>query len=300
MLRLALALCLVGAAALSAPARYPAPADAVVAFRAALEADDRAALLGIFGQESEDLLFTGDAGRDADNRAALLEAWSALSRVGPTEDGAGRILYLGRGLWPFPFPIVAVGDGAWAFDAEAGRETVTLRRIGRNELDVIALLRAYVDVQAEYRRTDWDGDGVMAFAAHVISSEGARDGLYWPDAAGAPSSPVGDLVARAAAEGFSFGEEVSPPEAYLGYVYHVLRGQGPSAPGGAMAYEINGRMLAGHALIAYPAAYGETGVMTFIVGENGVIHERDLGEDTLAVAGALELFDPGPGWTPLD
>jgi hypothetical protein len=140
----------------------------------------------------------------------------------------------------------------------------------------------------------------MAFAAHVISEEGARDGLYWPDAPGAPESPVGDFVARAAAEGFSLEEEVSAPEAYLGYVYHILEGQTWAAPGGAMSYAVNGHMVAGHAMIAYPAAYGETGFMTFMVGENGVVLERDLGPDTLAIAGRIETFDPTPDWAPVE
>lgn len=289
-----------GGALAAEPARYPDPGAAVAAFRAALDTGGRDALLGVFGDAAEDLIFTGDAAEDAANRAQLLQAWSAVHRIGAAAEPNRRVLYVGPKLWPFPFEIAEGPDGLWAFDVAGGRETVLRRRIGRNELDVIALLQAYVGVQADYRRTDWDGDGVMAFAASVISADGARDGLYWPDAPGAPSSPVGDFVARAAAEGFSLDEEVEPPEAWLGYVYRILPGQGPAAPGGAMDYVVNGRMVAGHAMIAAPAAYGETGVMTFMVGENGVVFERDLGEETDAMAEAITLFDPGPGWTAVE
>jgi hypothetical protein len=293
-------LLLAGPAFAADPARFATPPEAAAAFRAALEADDRAALLVVFGNAAEDLLFTGDPDIDRDNRARVLQAFHVLNRIGPTADDARRVLYLGRNLWPFPFELARGPDGRWAFDAESGRETVIRRRIGRNELDVIALLRAYVRVQSEFRRTDWDGDGVMEFASSVISAEGARDGLYWPDAPGAPHSPVGDFVARASADGFVLGEDVEPPEAYLGYVYRILPGQGPSAPGGAMDYRVNGRMVAGHALIASPAAYGDTGIMTFLVGENGVVFERDLGQDTEAAVDAITVFDPGPGWTPVE
>jgi hypothetical protein len=294
------AILLAGGALAAEPARYADPGAAVAAFRAALDAGGREPLLGVFGDDAEDLISTGDAAEDAANRERLTQAWTELHRIGPGADPSRRVLYLGPRLWPFPFEIAQGADGLWAFDVEGGRETVLSRRIGRNELDVIDLLRAYVRVQADYRRTDWDGDGVMAFAASVISSDGARDGLYWPDEPGAPSSPVGDFVARAAAEGFSLGEDAEAPEAWLGYVYRILPGQGPAAPGGAMDYMVNGRMVAGHAMIAWPAAYGETGVMTFMVGENGVVFERDLGEDTDAAADAIALFDPAEGWTPVD
>jgi Protein of unknown function (DUF2950) len=175
-----------------------------------------------------------------------------------------------------------------------------LRRIGQNELDVIDLLRGYVDAQATYRAMDPDGDGLPTFAASVLSTEGMRDGLYWPDAPDAPESPVGDFMARAAADGFSVeGGSDEEPEPYLGYYFRVLTKQGAAAPGGAMDYMVNGNMVAGHALLAFPAAYGDTGVMSFLVGERGVVYEADLGEDTLAIAGAMDSFDPGEGWEPV-
>jgi hypothetical protein len=295
----AAALATVGAA-WAEPAFYDSPDAAAAAFRSALEAGGIDPLLSVFGPEAEDILLSGDAEQDRERRRDLLAAWLQMGRVGVETGGDAATIYLGRDQWPFPIPIARGPDGAWAFDVVTGRETVTARRIGRNELDVIALLRAYVRVQAEYRRTDWDGDGVMEFAAHVISNEGARDGLYWPRTPGAPESPVGDFVARAAAEGFSVGGETEGPEPYLGYVYHVLQGQGPKAPGGAMDYVVNGQMVAGHALLAYPAEYGVDGAMSFMVGENGLVLEADLGPDTLAVAAAIARFDPGSGWTPAE
>ena len=256
-LSLAQAAALAAASAGAEPARYDSPEAAVAALRAALEAEGIDPLLTIFGAESEDLISTGDAAEDADIRARLLEGWDELHRIGRETGGDKAVLYLGRDLWSFPLPLLKADDGTWAFDPVEGRETVIDRRIGRNELDVIELMLAYVRVQRDYRAVDWDGDGVMEFAAHVISTEGTRDGLYWPPEEGAPDSPVGDFVARAAAEGFTVDEEEVGPEPCLGYVYHILSGQTEAAPGGAMEYLVNGNMVAGHALIAYPAAYGK-------------------------------------------
>jgi hypothetical protein len=290
---------LLGAAPLAAqdaPARYDTPQAAADAFIAALSGDDRESLLAIFGPEAEDTLSTGDPEEDAEHKADLLRAWETMSRVGVETGGDRAILYFGRDQWPFPIPLARGADGAWAFDMEAGRVEVAERRIGRNELDVMALMEAYVDVQADYRRTDWDGDGVMEFAEHILSSPGLRDGLYWPAEAGAPESPIGDFVARAAADGYVVDAAAVEPEPYLGYYYRILDAQGPAAPGGAMSYRVNGLMVAGHALLAFPADYGETGVASFLVGEAGVVYEADLGEETLDAALAIEAFDPDARW----
>ena len=265
---------------------------------AALEARDREALIAIFGPENEDVILTGD---DAEDRAAwseFLRDYRALHRINREGDDVATLCDRAR---PLAVPGAAGPRPAgWHFDAEAAREEVLLRRIGQNELDVIDLLRGYVEAQAAYRAMDPDGDGLPSFAASVLSSEGERDGLYWPDEPGAPESPVGDFVARAAAEGYSVdGGADAEPEPYLGYYYRVLTKQGPSAPGGAMDYMVNGHMVAGHALLAFPAAYGDTGVMSFLVGERGVVYEADLGEDTLEAAAAIESFDPGEGWMPV-
>jgi hypothetical protein len=216
------------------------------------------------------------------------------------DDGTGAIakLEMGPDLWPFPAAIVKDGAG-WHFDAESARDEVLMRRIGQNELDVIDLLHGYVTAQATYRATDPDGDGLRTFADAIISDAGQRDGLYWPDEPDAPVSPIGDFMARAAADGYNFDGTDQEPDPYLGYYYRVLTRQGESAPGGAMDYMVGGHMVAGHALIAVPADYGDTGIMSFMVGEDDVVYEADLGEDTLNVAAAIDSFNPGDGWAPV-
>jgi hypothetical protein len=277
---------------------FATPEEAAEAVVAALEARDREALLAVFGPESADVIFSGDDVQDREAWGEFLRDYRALHRVTEAEDGMAT-LEVGPDLWPFPAPLVEEG-GRWRFDAAAARDEVLLRRIGQNELDVIELLRDYVDVQAAYRALDPDGDGLHTFAATLISSAGERDGLYWPDEPGAPVSPVGDFMARAAADGYNFDGTDQEPEPYVGYYFRILTSQGPAAPGGALDYMVAGHLLAGHALVAFPAAYGESGVMSFIVGEDGVVYEADLGEDTLEVANAITSFDPGEGWAPAE
>ena len=182
--------------------------------------------------------------------------------------------------------------GSWSFDAEGAREEVLARRIGRNELEVIDIMRRAPEIQAAYRRTDHDGDGVMEFAASILSSPGTRDGLYWPDEPGAEPSPFDDTLARASFTGYSEDGEDREPEPFEGYYFRILQGQGEAAPGGAYSYMVAGNMVAGHALVAYPAVYGDTGIMSFLVGEQGIVYEADLGEDTLSRAVAVDVFDP--------
>lgn len=285
------------AAAQAEPQTFPSPEAAAAAVVAALEARDPAALVAVFGPENDDVILSGDEVADRETWRAFLASWRELHRI-VVEDGVGT-LYVGRDQWPFPGPLVEGPDG-WAFDAAAAREEVLLRRIGGNELDVIEVLRRYGDAQRAFRAGDPDADGVHAFAASVLSSPGARDGLYWPPEPGADESPIGDFMARAAAEGYSFDGVDADPEPYHGYYYRLLTRQGAAAPGGAYDYMVGGRMLAGHALLAFPAAYGDSGIMSFMVSEAGVIYEADLGEDTLAAAAAIEAFDPGQGWAPVE
>ncbi len=297
----ALGLILAGTASAVAHAeaqRFQTPDAAVSAVIAALESVDAPALVAIFGPESEDVIFSGDADEDRADWGRFLSAYRDLNRIAPEADGTAT-LYVGDDQWPFPIRLVSAPDG-WRFDAAGAREEIALRRIGENELDVIDLLEAYVGVQAEYRQTDPDGDGVHSFAAGVLSGEGKRDGLYWPPEPGAPDSLIGDFMARASADGYSAGDADVEPDPYLGYYFRVLQRQGPAAPGGAMDYLVNDRMLASHAMLAFPASYRETGVMSFMVGEAGAVYEADLGEATLEVAGAIESFDPGAGWQPVD
>ena len=292
----ACALALIPGAALADPATYPTPEAAVQAFVDALQAHDQAALLTVFGPETEDLISSGNPREDAEARDQFLAAYADVAQI--LDDGEGRkVLQVGDSGWPFPVSLVAA-DGGWRFDPAAAREEILDRRIGENELDVLALMARAREVQAIYRMTDHDGDGVMEFADAILSDPGQRNGLYWPDEPGTPPSPIGGFVAAAAADGISLDGVDQPPEPYFGYYYRILTRQGDHAPGGAMDYHVNGNMVAGHALLAYPADYGVTGVMTFLMGENGRILEADLGDATLDVAGAIDSFDPDPaqGW----
>lgn len=290
-------LCLVGTAT-AEPAAFETADEAVSAVVAAVEAEDGPALLGVFGAESKDLIFTGDEVTDRANWREFLASYRQEHRIEMTADGVA-VLYIGRKDWPFPLQIVATNAG-WRFDVEGAREEIVDRRIGLNELDVMDLLRDGVDVQRTYRLEDHDGDGVLEFASSILSSPGARDGLYWQEEEGTEESPIGDFLARASADGFSFDGTDEPPDPYLGYYFRILQRQGTHAPGGAYDYLIGGNMVAGHAYLAYPAEYGESGVMSFLVGEAGVIYEADLGAKTLDVAAAIDSFDPGPGWAKVE
>jgi hypothetical protein len=284
-------------AALAEPATYPTPEQAVEAFVAALTARDREALLVVFGPESDDLVGSGDPEEDEQARKEFLAAYGTLAEL--VDEGEGRKeLQVGRTRWPFPVTLVAV-EGGWTFDPDAAREEILDRRIGENELDVIALMRRAVQVQAAYRSVDYDGDGVMEFADAILSDPGQRNGLYWPDDMGEPLSPVGGFAAQAAADGISIDGVDQEPQPYLGYFYRILTRQGPAAPGGEIEYKVNGNMVAGHALLAFPADPGASGVMSFMVGENGIVYEADLGAETLDIAGAIEVFDPTETWKPV-
>jgi hypothetical protein len=282
------------AALLAEPQSFETPEAAGAAVVGALEARDADALVAIFGTENADVVLTGDEAADREAWGEFLNDYRALHRI--TLDGDTATLFVGRDLWPFPATLVR-DAGGWRFDAEAAREEVLLRRIGENELDVIDLLRGYVGAQAAYRAEDPDGDGQPSFAAGIISDAGTRDGLYWPDEPDAPESPIGDFMARAAADGYVVDGADEEPEPYLGYYYRILTRQGPNAPGGAIDYMVGGHLLAGHALIAFPADYGASGVMSFMVAEAGTVYEADLGEDTLEIANAIDSFDPGEDWS---
>ncbi|MDK3072500.1 DUF2950 family protein [Sedimentitalea sp. JM2-8] len=276
------------------PAIYGSPTDTVMAFMDALNASDQEALLTVFGPENRDLLLSGDSVEDRINRIAILTMYREGYRLEPQDDGS-VVLALGEDGWPFPVPIARTGDG-WGFDADAGYAEVTAREIGGNELDVIDLLDAYGDVQMAFRLVDQDGDGVMEFARRIISSAEDRDGLFWPG----QNSPMGANLARASVFGYNDGVEDRSPEPFGGYYFRILEGQTDAAPGGAMSYLVNDQMVGGHALLAVPANYGESGVHSFMVSENGVILQADLGENTLELAADMTLYDPTGDWSPVE
>lgn len=282
------------------PRSFPTPDAASAAVIAALEARDAEELLAIFGPENEDVIFSGDEVADRQDWGKFLGDYKIMHRItlDPADDGAAT-LQVGRQQWPFPVTIVPI-EGGWRFDAEAAREEILARRIGGNELDVIDLLHGYVAAQARYRASDPDEDGLPSFASAILSDAGRRNGLYWPEEPGGMESPIGDFMARAAADGYHLDGVDVAPEPYLGYYFRVLTKQGPDAPGGALDYMANGEMVAGHALLAFPADYGESGISSFMVGEAGVVYEADLGPGTLEVAGGIDSFDPGQGWAPAE
>ena len=279
-----------GANALAEPQAFPSPEAAAQALRDALEADDGEALRAIFGPEYADDLIGSDIAIVREGMRQTLEAMRAATALLP-EAYDSVILTIGRQAFPFPVPIVREGE-SWYFDSAAGLEEVLDRRIGENELAAIEALRAYVQAQIEYASADRDGDQVLEYAQRVISTPGQRDGLYWASAPGEPVSPFGPFIAEISA--LIQGKELGDP--YRGYYYRVLKGQTEHAPGGAYEYVINGNMIAGFAMLAWPAEYGETGVMTFQVSHQGDVLEADLGPETAEVAPAFDAYDPArPG-----
>ncbi|MEH6835170.1 MULTISPECIES: DUF2950 family protein [Falsihalocynthiibacter] len=274
------------------PATYATPQDALEAFVAAL--GNREAVLEVFGTDATDVLVSGDAQEDAENRAEIEALIQEGYRFQLDEENRVTLL-LGAEAWPFPIPL-AKTDTAWAFDIEAGRDEVFYRSIGLNELETIDMIEAYVELQLAYRLVDHDADGVLEFAASILSSDGARDGLVWAD----EDSPLGERIALASLDGFSDGETDQEAEPFGGYYYRVLQGQGASAPGGALDYIVGGNMIAGHALLAVPATYNETGVHSFIVSENGRVFAADLGENSLDVALEILTYNPDTAWSPVE
>jgi hypothetical protein len=290
---LALLLAVPLTAAAAPPQTFASPEAAVDAFAAALKADNaEMALFAIFGDEHKDAIVDPDPAVRSANRAKILAALQTL-RVLREPSADRRILVIGDQAWPFPIPLVKTGD-AWRFATDQGIEELVNRRIGGNERNAIYSLRAFVDAQRAYASRDRDGDGVLQYAQKIMSSAGKRDGLYWPadPAKDAEASPFGPLIAEATP--YTQGHKSGDP--YRGYYFRILKQQGSNAAGGAYSYVINGRMLAGFAMVAYPAYYGESGVMTFIVNHNGVVFERDLGPATAKLAPAIKAFDPGKGW----
>jgi hypothetical protein len=272
---------------------FATPDDAVKALAEALKAADAKALLEIVGPQSKSWIFSGDAARDKADWQRFAAAYDKKHSVKPEGD-AKAMLLVGDDDYPFAAPVVKRG-GKWAFDAEAGREEIINRRVGRNELDTIQTLLAIVDAQREYAVADADKNGLNDYAARFISSEGKKDGLYWPTKAGDPPSPLGPLVAQAVREGYGKAR-TGQPQPYNGYYFRLLKGQGANAPGGKYGYEVKGKLFGGFAVVAYPAKYGVSGVMSFLVNHDGVVYEKDLGASTPSFATKMTSFDPDKTW----
>ena len=273
----------------SAQQSFKTTEEAADALVSAARAGDQKRILTVLGRDGAEIVSSGDPVADASARNRVVEAYDGRHQV--VMEGADKaVLVIGREDWPFPIPLVRK-DGTWRFDTAAGREEILYRRIGRNELDAIETCLAYVDAQQEYADRGVAGNGV--YAQRIVSQPGKKDGLYWPTQSGADESPLGDLAASAAAEGYRAGQQRAP---YHGYYYKVLTRQEPSAPGGTLDYVVRGNMIGGFALVAYPAEYRNSGVMTFVVNHQGNVYEKDLGPNTARIAAGMTAFNPDNTW----
>ncbi len=273
-------------------AAFETPQAAVTALISAVRKLDADLALKILGPDAKDIIFPGDKVQARKSVRKFLEKYDEKHKIELNKSNKA-ILYLGKEEWPYPIPIVKV-DNKWYFDTKTGREEIVNRRIGANELMAIKVLEAYVEAQLEYASKDRDGDGILEFAQKIKSDKGKKNGLYWPAKPGEKQSPFGPLVAKAAAEGYRNTSE--KPEPFHGYFFKILTRQGKNAPGGDYGYIVNGNMVLGFAMIAYPAKYGVSGIMTFLVNQKGIIYEADLGPKTVEIASHMDAFDPGKKW----
>ena len=269
---------------------FKTPSAAATALIDAARGSDEKRLRAILGIVGRDTLHSGDDVADAADRKRFLEAYD--SRHAISEQGDKATLIVGPDDFPFPIPILRRGEG-WMFDGVSGRDEILARRIGRNELAAIQASLAFFDAQQEYAAKDRAGQGRGVYAQRIVSSTGAKDGLYWESEAGEEPSPLGDLAAEAAAEGYRAGETRRP---FHGYYYKILKRQGGSAPGGAIDYVAGGKMIGGFAILAYPAEYGRSGVKSFMLNHAGAVYEKDLGPNTGRIAGRMQSFNPDKGW----
>lgn len=270
-------------------AGFASPDEAVAAMIEASRKSDAARLRALFGPGSEPIVSSGDAVADRTARTDFIAMYDAKHALVPEGDGK-VVLQVGTEDWPLPVPIVK-RDGEWYFDGAEGADEIVYRRIGRNELGAIAVCRGYVDAQHEYAAVDHDGEGAGIFAHKLVSDAGTQNGLYWESVEGEPESPVGPFIAAASAEGYRAGGG-----AYHGYRYRPLFSQTDNANGGALDYFDKGVLRNGFALVAWPAEYGVSGVMTFIVNHDGVVFQKDLGEDTETAVAAINAYDPDSTW----
>lgn len=282
-----------GRADAQGPRAFASPQQAAEALATAAKAGDRAGMDAIFGPGVREL-GSGDERQDTIEFGAFRRSIGRFWRLVRRSDDT-YVVDVGDQDWPLPVPIVRRA-GHWVFDAAAGRDEIINRRVGEDELTAIGVCRTYVLAQREYASEDHDGAGIVRYAQRIKSTKGAKDGLYWPAAAGEEQSPFGPLVAEARAEGYTGKTPEGAPQPFHGYRFKILSSQGEAAPGGAYDYVINGNMVAGFALVAYPAHWGESGVMTFIVNQSGRVYERNLGEDSAAIASAMTEFNPDGDW----
>jgi Protein of unknown function (DUF2950) len=271
---------------------FSSPEDASHALVTAAQGNDEKTMLDILGPDGKQIVSSGDETEDASSRANFVEKYQEMHRLVKEPDGT-TTLYIGAENWPTPIPLVNKGN-SWYFDTEAGKKEILYRRIGQNEISSIRVCQELVESQKEYYSAQHD-----EYAEKIFSDEGQHNGLYWKVADGAPESPIGPLVAAAVAEGYSKSQGDAPTP-YQGYYFHILTRQGKNGPSGAKSYVVNGKMTGGFAFVAYPAEYRSSGVMTFIVNQDGVVYEKDLGKKTDVVAKNMKEYNPNSGWRESD
>ena len=277
---------------------YGSPEEAVKDLVAAVRTDDVKALLAILGPGAKAIVSSGDTVSDREDRQRFAKSWEEASKLEKSGDSR-VVLSTGNDAWPFPIPIVKDGE-TWRFDAPQGKRELLNRRIGRNELSAVQSALAYVDAQREYYLRDPQNRKLLQYAQRFVSSQGRRDGLYYPTKAGEEESPLGPLFDSAKAVGYIGAEGAKASPSYYGYHYRILKGQGPDAPDGAYDYVANGAMIGGHALIAWPATWGNSGIMTFIVSHSGVVYQKNLGPNTSSAAQKITKFNPDSSWRRVD
>ena len=268
---------------------FSSPEAASNALVTAIQNNDEKATLELLGRDAKQIVSSGDDTEDAHSREEFVQAYREMHRLAIEPDGS-TTLYIGAKNWPTPIPLAHKGH-AWYFDTDAGKKEILFRRIGRNEISAIRICRELVAAEQDYRRAQPE-----AYAERILSTAGARDGLYWPAAAGDAQSPIGPLVASAVSEGYADNGREIVRSPYRCYYFHILKQQGTHAPGGAKNYIVNGKMTQGFAFVAYPAKYRSSGVMTFIVGADGTVFQKDLGKQTAVLAKDLKRFDPDASW----
>jgi len=261
--------------------------DASLALVTAIQNNDERAMLDVLGQDAKQIVASGDEVEDKQHRANFVQKYEEMHRLVREPDGT-TTFYIGAKNWPTPIPLVNKGS-SWYFDTDAAKKEILFRRIGRNEMSTIRVCQELVNAQKEYYSTEHQ------YAQKIFSDPGQHDGLYWKAADGEPQSPIGPLVASAVAEGYAKGQG-GPPTPYRGYYYHVVTRQGKNGPGGAKSYIVNGKMTEGFAFVAYPTEYRSSGVMTFIVNQDGVVYQKDLGNKTDVLAKAMKKYNPDSSW----
>ena len=276
------------------PRKFETPEEASKTLLEATQKGDRQLLRSIFGSKVGEIL-SGDKVQEEAELAAFSAAIAKMCNL--SKEGEDKvILNIGSENWPFPIPLVK-RSGQWQFDVEAGKDEILNRRIGKDELLTIDILKHYVDAQREYAALDRDGSGILKYAQKILSTPGKQDGLYWESSDESGQSPFGPLIAQATAKGYDIKGKTEAPQPFNGYFYKIIKAQGPAAPGGAYSYVINGNMIAGFALVAWPAIYGQSGIMTFIVNQQGKVYQKNCGAKSAALAQEMTRYNPDKSWT---